>query len=193
MKFYDSCIIIILQMLQERGVMTGSNQVMVVRPNPSFTRRLAESSFVLLPSVIRRTSILSWKLTGSCDLVMVELMIERQTRFFLICRVPEQYVSAVVCPQAKTTKKIVLRLACQSCKHVTQHPIKVTFSFNFIIYCQISILGLWRRVGRVLLVVWCQFTHVSCSFLRSFSNRWVQWWVFLWLRYFFSVRRFGSD
>lgn len=27
--------------------------------------------------------------------------------------------------QAKTTKKIVLRLQCQSCKHVTQHPIKV--------------------------------------------------------------------
>eukprot|EP00897_Mesotaenium_endlicherianum_P007971 jgi/Mesen1/7201/ME000371S06297 len=26
--------------------------------------------------------------------------------------------------KAKTTKKIVLRLQCQSCKHVTQHPIK---------------------------------------------------------------------
>ncbi|KAK1274515.1 60S ribosomal protein L44 [Acorus gramineus] len=25
---------------------------------------------------------------------------------------------------AKTTKKIVLRLQCQSCKHVSQHPIK---------------------------------------------------------------------
>jgi large subunit ribosomal protein L44e len=29
--------------------------------------------------------------------------------------------------QAKTTKKIVLRLQCQACKHVTQHPIKVSF------------------------------------------------------------------
>ncbi|CAI0376815.1 unnamed protein product [Linum tenue] len=27
-------------------------------------------------------------------------------------------------PQAKTTKKIVLRLQCQGCKHVSQHPIK---------------------------------------------------------------------
>lgn len=27
--------------------------------------------------------------------------------------------------QAKTTKKIVLRLQCQGCKHVSQHPIKV--------------------------------------------------------------------
>ncbi|CAK9877177.1 unnamed protein product [Sphagnum jensenii] len=26
--------------------------------------------------------------------------------------------------KAKTTKKIVLRLQCQTCKHVTQHPIK---------------------------------------------------------------------
>ncbi|BBN03715.1 large subunit ribosomal protein L44e [Marchantia polymorpha subsp. ruderalis] len=26
--------------------------------------------------------------------------------------------------KAKTTKKIVLRLQCQGCKHVTQHPIK---------------------------------------------------------------------
>ncbi|KAG0561953.1 hypothetical protein M758_9G121100 [Ceratodon purpureus] len=26
--------------------------------------------------------------------------------------------------KAKTTKKIVLRLQCQACKHVTQHPIK---------------------------------------------------------------------
>ncbi|KAJ8615085.1 hypothetical protein MRB53_034457 [Persea americana] len=26
--------------------------------------------------------------------------------------------------KAKTTKKIVLRLQCQSCKHVSQHPIK---------------------------------------------------------------------
>ncbi|KAG6555824.1 hypothetical protein Mapa_002464 [Marchantia paleacea] len=26
--------------------------------------------------------------------------------------------------KAKTTKKIVLKLQCQSCKHVTQHPIK---------------------------------------------------------------------
>ncbi|MFQ6637278.1 hypothetical protein Gotur_014628, partial [Gossypium turneri] len=26
---------------------------------------------------------------------------------------------------AKTTKKIVLRLQCQGCKHVSQHPIKV--------------------------------------------------------------------
>ncbi|KAG5564394.1 hypothetical protein RHGRI_000553 [Rhododendron griersonianum] len=25
---------------------------------------------------------------------------------------------------AKTTKKIVLRLQCQGCKHVSQHPIK---------------------------------------------------------------------
>ncbi|KAK4764822.1 hypothetical protein SAY86_025912 [Trapa natans] len=28
--------------------------------------------------------------------------------------------------KAKTTKKIVLRLQCQSCKHVSQHPIKVS-------------------------------------------------------------------
>lgn len=28
-------------------------------------------------------------------------------------------------PQAKTTKKIVLRLQCQSCRQVSQHPIKV--------------------------------------------------------------------
>jgi hypothetical protein len=28
--------------LQGRGVMTGSNPVMVVRPSPSFTRRFAE-------------------------------------------------------------------------------------------------------------------------------------------------------
>ncbi|MBA0556839.1 hypothetical protein Golob_026909, partial [Gossypium lobatum] len=27
--------------------------------------------------------------------------------------------------KAKTTKKIVLRLQCQGCKHVSQHPIKV--------------------------------------------------------------------
>ncbi|TYG39687.1 hypothetical protein ES288_D12G035400v1 [Gossypium darwinii] len=26
--------------------------------------------------------------------------------------------------KAKTTKKIVLRLQCQGCKHVSQHPIK---------------------------------------------------------------------
>ncbi|KAK4790270.1 hypothetical protein SAY86_017574 [Trapa natans] len=30
--------------------------------------------------------------------------------------------------KAKTTKKIVLRLQCQSCKHVSQHPIKVSGS-----------------------------------------------------------------
>ncbi|XP_028113736.1 60S ribosomal protein L44-like [Camellia sinensis] len=29
--------------------------------------------------------------------------------------------------KAKTTKKIVLRLQCQGCKHVSQHPIKVSF------------------------------------------------------------------
>lgn len=36
--------------------------------------------------------------------------------------------------QAKTTKKIVLKLQCQSCKHYSQHPIKVfinAFSFFF--------------------------------------------------------------
>ncbi|KAG5549370.1 hypothetical protein RHGRI_014649 [Rhododendron griersonianum] len=30
--------------------------------------------------------------------------------------------------KAKTTKKIVLRLQCQGCKHVSQHPIKVNSS-----------------------------------------------------------------
>lgn len=35
--------------------------------------------------------------------------------------------------QAKTTKKIVLRLQCQSCKHVTQHPIKVITLLNRIL------------------------------------------------------------
>ncbi|KAK1306771.1 60S ribosomal protein L44 [Acorus calamus] len=36
------------------------------------------------------------------------------TKFFII---PQKEL-------AKTTKKIVLRLQCQSCKHVSQHPIK---------------------------------------------------------------------
>ncbi|GER28935.1 60S ribosomal protein L44 [Striga asiatica] len=36
--------------------------------------------------------------------------------------------------KAKTTKKIVLRLQCQGCKHVSQHPIKVClFYFLFTI------------------------------------------------------------
>ncbi|RWW63984.1 hypothetical protein BHE74_00028804 [Ensete ventricosum] len=34
--------------------------------------------------------------------------------------------------QAKTTKKIVLKLQCQSCKHYSQHPIKVS---TIILYC----------------------------------------------------------
>ena len=34
--------------------------------------------------------------------------------------------------QAKTTKKIVLRLQCQSCKHVTQHAIKVLLAFDLL-------------------------------------------------------------
>ncbi|KAJ3680235.1 hypothetical protein LUZ60_016513 [Juncus effusus] len=33
--------------------------------------------------------------------------------------------------KAKTTKKIVLKLQCQSCKHYSQHAIKVPFLFCF--------------------------------------------------------------
>lgn len=37
--------------------------------------------------------------------------------------------------QAKTTKKIVLRLQCQGCKHVSQHPIKVgSITLDFICF-----------------------------------------------------------
>ena len=36
--------------------------------------------------------------------------------------------------QAKTTKKIVLRLQCQSCKHVTQHAIKVLLAFDLLTF-----------------------------------------------------------
>ncbi|XP_057791840.1 60S ribosomal protein L44 isoform X1 [Salvia miltiorrhiza] len=36
--------------------------------------------------------------------------------------------------KAKTTKKIVLRLQCQGCKHVSQHPIKVCSSLLHICF-----------------------------------------------------------
>ncbi|RZR84927.1 hypothetical protein BHM03_00011840, partial [Ensete ventricosum] len=34
------------------------------------------------------------------------------------------FLSSLLFCQAKTTKKIVLKLQCQSCKHYSQHPIK---------------------------------------------------------------------
>ncbi|KAK9126350.1 hypothetical protein Scep_015196 [Stephania cephalantha] len=44
--------------------------------------------------------------------------------------------------KAKTTKKIVLRLQCQSCKHVSQHPIKEEWYK----------LGLWEYVDMAVYV-----------------------------------------
>lgn len=43
--------------------------------------------------------------------------------------------------QAKTTKKIVLKLQCQSCKHYSQHPIKVAFQSYISLYVSHFILS----------------------------------------------------
>lgn len=51
--------------------------------------------------------------------------------------------SIFVHPQAKTTKKIVLKLQCQSCKHVSQHPIKACI-FIKIILKQFSYMKFFR-------------------------------------------------
>lgn len=75
----------------------ASNQDMEVRPSPCFTRRLV--------NFLTSSQILTFSI------------------FEVLFRL-ELYWNSWI-SQAKTTKKIVLRLQCQGCKHVSQHPIKV--------------------------------------------------------------------
>ncbi|KAJ4718844.1 60S ribosomal protein L44 [Melia azedarach] len=56
--------------------------------------------------------------------------------------------------QAKTTKKIVLRLQCQGCKHVSQHPIKRCKHFE--------IGGDKKRKGTSLFYVSSLLFYVFC-------------------------------
>ncbi|CAL5432519.1 unnamed protein product [Camellia sinensis] len=63
--------------------------------------------------------------------------------------------------KAKTTKKIVLRLQCQGCKHVSQHPIK---SANILRLVEI------RRARELLYSKWALNGKVHiCSVYLSFQ------------------------
>ncbi|XP_059593716.1 uncharacterized protein LOC100259458 isoform X1 [Vitis vinifera] len=46
--------------------------------------------------------------------------------------------------KAKTTKKIVLRLQCQGCKHVSQHPIKVSVLTIDYFFLLLVCFGIWH-------------------------------------------------
>ncbi|KAF1890569.1 hypothetical protein Lal_00041374, partial [Lupinus albus] len=70
---------------------------------------------------------------------------------------------------AKTTKKIVLRLQCQGCKHVSQRAIKVTY----LPYQGASILRLVvTRRGMEHLFFNCTITIRAFNFLVCFSCLW---------------------
>ena len=78
--------------------MTVSSLVLVVRPSPCFTKRYGEESIYL------------------------DLFIE-YVYIYIECTMLRARV--VPTEQAKTTKKIVLKLQCVECKIITQAPIKV--------------------------------------------------------------------
>ncbi|EOA15640.1 hypothetical protein CARUB_v10005895mg [Capsella rubella] len=67
--------------------------------------------------------------------------------------------------KAKTTKKIVLRLQCQSCKHFSQRPIKVMMSETFFIFVKHSLLSV--LILTYLCVGFCR----GASTLRSVETR----------------------
>ena len=98
--------------------MTGSSQDMEARQSLSSTRRWAPEGGPGLPlcSAIALTSAISSSLLHLC------------TFHCACCLLPkskEEVHTLLLLLQAKTTKKIVLRLQCQTCKAVHMHPIKV--------------------------------------------------------------------
>ena len=93
--------------------------------------------------------------------------------------------------QAKTTKKIVLRLQCQGCKHVSQHSIKVIFlqsslftcfcfCFWHLCWCLVCSLLICRganilrlvetRRERALLSFKCSYLFFLCCFCFNLSS-----------------------
>ena len=57
----------------------------------------------------------------------------------VLCIVNAVHVSLIM--QAKTTKKIVLRLSCQQCKAVHMHPIKVCRLDDVAFGCVLGLLA----------------------------------------------------
>ncbi|KAK8459349.1 hypothetical protein SEVIR_2G127800v4 [Setaria viridis] len=66
--------------------------------------------------------------------------------------------------KAKTTKKIVLKLQCQSCKHYSQHPIKV---FLPPLYCRFFVLFLYQCFS-------FSDTKIATSEVQALRDRWRQ-------------------
>lgn len=65
-----------------------------------------------------------------CLLFVLNLISNQQFRGLLIYLFLSLFLN-----QAKTTKKIVLRLQCQGCKHVSQHAIKVSVFVYVVFFC----------------------------------------------------------
>lgn len=102
------------------GVMIANNQDMVARQSLCSTKRWGVSSSVILMNVTTQLwNRVWWKRA------LWERPSDFIAKFFLAFQVVDTIILTPRCPQAKTTKKIVLRLQCQGCKHVSQHPIKV--------------------------------------------------------------------
>lgn len=93
--------------------------------------------------------------------------------------------------QAKTTKKIVLRLQCQGCKHVSQHAIKVrciwifllfsSFGFYLLHLCWWLVSSLWFcRDANILRLVETRRERAllfsKCSYLVFML--FLFWWIF---------------
>ena len=100
--------------LQVRGGTTESRQGMVVKLSLSFTRRCAAA-----PAYCSFLSVSAMPLTASQSLFTPICAVARRLLLLLF------QTAWCCCLQAKTTKKIVLRLACQQCKAVHMHAIKV--------------------------------------------------------------------
>ncbi|RVW65216.1 60S ribosomal protein L44 [Vitis vinifera] len=81
------------------------------------TLSLAFSSSLLL-------SIVSCFLGKILTLDRLQKRVARELWDLVLGLVGVKWVFPKTVKEAKTTKKIVLRLQCQGCKHVSQHPIK---------------------------------------------------------------------
>ena len=98
--------------------MTASSQDTEARQSQSSTRRWAPAcrpGLLLCLAIVLTSAVL-----GS--------LLHRCTFHCACCLLPqskEEVHSSLLLLQAKTTKKIVLRLQCQTCKAVHMHPIKV--------------------------------------------------------------------
>jgi len=71
--------------------------------------------------------------------------------------------------EAKTTKKIVLKLQCQSCNHYSQHPIKVLSHFSYAKLNQVCHHLFYLNLSWLPVSQRCKHSEIIGA---TFKNKW---------------------